>query len=128
MAENQAPEVDKAASAPEGGVTVTPAAFEDLAPPDAAAVPPRSEGAGNLDLILDVDVRVTACIGSVRKSIGEILSLTEGQVIDMERSAGEPVDLLVNGKHVARGEVVVVDERYGIRITEIVAPAERGKK
>ena len=58
-------------------------------------------------------------------TIGEILSLTDGQVIDLERAAGDPVDLLVNGKLIARGEVVVVDEHYGLRISRIVAPAER---
>ena len=82
-------------------------------------------GANNLGLILDVNVPVTVSIGTVRKTIAEILALGPGHVVKLDRLAGEPVDLEVNGKLIARGEVVVVDEKYGIRITEIVAPAER---
>lgn len=107
------------------GIVVNPAAFDDLLPPETPAGAPKALAAGNLDLILDVEVRVTACLGSVRKSIGEVLSLTEGQVIDLERAAGEPVEVLVNGKLVAKGEVVVVDERYGIRVTEVLAPPDK---
>src|SRR5262249_13739116 len=107
-----------------GQVRVNPAAFDELLPAAGdASAPAARDARGNLDLILDVNVDVTASLGNVRKSIGEILSLTEGQVVDMERGAGEPVDLLVNGRLVARGEVVVADERYGIRITEILAKA-----
>lgn len=105
-------------------VQVDPVAFDELMEetrPSGAAAP----GPANLDLIMDVEVPVSVVLGTVKKSIGEVVSLTEGQVIDLERSAGEAVDLLVNGKLVARGEVVVVDDHYGIRIAEIVAPGDR---
>lgn len=114
-----------AAVATQNPVKVNPAAFESLMSSEATPPAPKGENHQNIDLILDVDVTVTACIGNVRRSIGDILSLTEGQVIDMERSSGEPVDLLVNGRLIAKGEVVVVEERYGIRITQIVAKEER---
>ncbi len=103
---------------------VSSALFPELAA--GAACGPNAGAAGNnLGLILDVEVPVTVVLGSVRKSLAEVLSLCEGQVIELDRVAGEPVDLLVNGKLVARGEVVVVDERYGLRVSQIVAPTER---
>ena len=79
----------------------------------------------NLDMILDGAVPVTVCVGSVKKKISEILAMTPGHVLDLNRFAGDPVDLVVNGMLIARGEVVVVDDRYGMRITEIVSPKER---
>jgi flagellar motor switch protein FliN/FliY len=100
---------------------VSRAGFEEMTPTAAAAVAEPS----NLDLILDVTVPVTVSIGSVRKTISEILSLAPGQVIELDRAAGDPVDLFVNDRLVARGEVVVVGDRYGFRVTEIVAPPER---
>ncbi|MAG56831.1 MAG: flagellar motor switch protein FliN [Planctomycetes bacterium] len=107
----------------EAGIVVDPVAFDEILVDEEASRRPRGEG--NLDLVLDVDVPVSVVLGNVRKSIGEIISLAEGQVIDLERTAGEPVDLLVNGKLVARGEVVVVDDHYGLRIAQIVAPQDR---
>ena len=79
----------------------------------------------NLDLILDVTVPITVSIGSVRKMISEILALAPGQVIELDRAAGDPVDLFVNDRLVTRGEVVVVGDRYGFRVTEITAAPER---
>jgi flagellar motor switch protein FliN len=105
---------------PDAPLAVNRAGFEEM-PPTAVGV---SE-ATNLDLILDVTVPVTVTIGSVRKTISEILSLAPGQVIELDRAAGDPVDLFVNDRLVARGEVVVVGDRYGFRVTEIVAPPER---
>ena len=103
-------------------VQVDPVAFDEIA---TSELPEPGEHGGNLDLILDVEVPVSVVLGNVKKSIAEVVSLTEGQVIDLERGAGEAVDLLVNGKLVARGEVVVVDDHYGIRIAEIIAPGAR---
>ncbi len=80
---------------------------------------------GNLELILDIPVRVTVELGRTRKTIGEVLNMTPGSVVELEKMAGEPVDVLVNGKLMARGEVVGIDESFGIRITEIVSRAER---
>jgi flagellar motor switch protein FliN/FliY len=99
---------------------VSRAGFEEMPP---TAVAPASE-VSNLDLILDVTVPVTVSIGSVRKTISEILALAPGQVIELDRAAGDPVDLYVNDRLVARGEVVVVGDRYGFRVTEITAPQD----
>ncbi|HSF27034.1 MAG TPA: flagellar motor switch protein FliN [Actinomycetes bacterium] len=86
---------------------------------------PASHSAG-LELLRDVEMEVTAELGRTRMTVRELLSLTPGAVVELDRAAGSPADLLVNGTLIARGEVVVVDEEFGIRITEIVAPAESG--
>ena len=117
--------VDRGAEAEAPRVEVNPAVFEEVSGSEAEPVAVERREPGNLDLIMDVTVPVTVSVGSVRKSISEILTLGPGHVVDLERLAGDPVDLLVNGKLIARGEVVVVDDRYGMRITEIVAPRER---
>jgi flagellar motor switch protein FliN/FliY len=75
-----------------------------------------------LDLLHDVEMEVSAELGRTRMSVRELLSLTPGAVVELDRAAGSPADLLVNGRLIARGEVVVIDENFGIRITEIVAP------
>ena len=81
---------------------------------------------GGLDMLHDVEMEVSAELGRTRMSVRELLSLTPGAIVELDRAAGSPADLLVNGRLIARGEVVVVDENFGIRITEIVAPgAER---
>ncbi|MDR1482350.1 MAG: flagellar motor switch phosphatase FliY [Synergistaceae bacterium] len=80
---------------------------------------------GNIDLIVDIPVRVTVELGRTRKTIGEVLALGPGSVVELNKMAGEPVDVLVNGKLIARGEVVVIDESFGIRVTEVVSKAER---
>ncbi len=74
----------------------------------------------NIGLIMDVPLQVTVELGRTKKSISEILDLAPGKIIELERLAGEPIDVLVNGKHVAKGEVVVIEESFGVRITEIV--------
>ena len=74
----------------------------------------------NIDLIMDVPLEVTVELGRTSKSIKEILDFTPGTIIELNRIAGEPIDVLVNGKFVAKGEVVVIEESYGIRITEII--------
>jgi flagellar motor switch protein FliN/FliY len=79
-----------------------------------------------LDMLRDVAMEVTAQIGSTRMTVSELLALTDGAVIELDRTAGAPADLLVNGHLIARGEVVVIDENFGLRITEIIVPgAER---
>ncbi|GGM49634.1 flagellar motor switch protein FliN [Dactylosporangium sucinum] len=77
------------------------------------------------DLLHDVEMEVTAELGRTRMSVRELLSLAPGAVIELDRAAGGPADLLVNGRLIARGEVVVIDENFGIRITEIVGPSDR---
>ncbi|WP_204486605.1 flagellar motor switch phosphatase FliY [Caldicoprobacter guelmensis] len=86
---------------------------------------PISDGKGNLDLILDVPLQVSVELGRTRKLIKEILELTTGSVIELDRMAGEPVDVLVNGKVIAKGEVVVIDDSFGVRITDIISPSKR---
>lgn len=89
---------------------------------------PASEGKPrNIDLILDVPIEVSAILGRTKKTIKEILDLANGSLIELDKLVEEPVDILVNGKMVAQGEVVVVDENFGVRITNIVSNYERVK-
>ena len=74
----------------------------------------------NISLLMDVSINVTVELGRARLSIREILELGEGSIIELQKLAGEPVDLLVNGKLVAKGEVVVIDECFGVRVTDII--------
>ena len=96
-------------------VDVRPAAFQPLGGGGAGGDP------SPIDLIADIPVRVTVELGKARKSVSEILALNTGAVIELDKMAGEPVDILVNGKLIAHGEVVVIDENFGVRITDIVA-------
>ncbi|MDR2741116.1 MAG: flagellar motor switch protein FliN [Treponema sp.] len=80
---------------------------------------------GNIGLIMDVYMEMTVELGRTRKLIKEILSMGEGTIIELDKLAGEPVDILVNHKLIAKGEVVVIDENFGVRVTEIVSPVER---
>ncbi len=79
----------------------------------------------NIDLLLDVSMEVTVELGRSTKTVQEILSLGEGSIIELDKLAGEAVDLLVNNKPIAKGEVVVIDENFGVRVTEIVSPKHR---
>jgi flagellar motor switch protein FliN len=79
----------------------------------------------DLNRLADVPVELAVEIGRTRMTIGETLGLGPGSIVSLNRLAGEPVDLLVNGKPIARGEVVVIDEEFGLRLTEVVAPARR---
>lgn len=96
-------------------VNVQPAQFQAFT----GAVPGNFQPE-NIDLIMDVPLEVTVELGRTSKSIKEILDFTPGTIIELNRIAGEPIDVLVNGKFVAKGEVVVIEESYGIRITEII--------
>ncbi|MEO6027925.1 MAG: flagellar motor switch protein FliN [Candidatus Binatia bacterium] len=80
---------------------------------------------GNLELILDVPLGVSVELGRVKMPVRQLLSLTAGSVIELAKLAGEPLDVLINGRAVARGEAVMVNEKFGIRLTEIVSPKER---
>ena len=82
---------------------------------------PTSELPGNLDMFLDVPVSVTVQLGSCQLPMREVLQLSSGSVVQLEKLADAPVDVLVNEKLVARGEVVVVDNRFGIKITEMIS-------
>lgn len=82
----------------------------------------------NLDVILDVPVTLSMEIGRTQISIRHLLQLNQGSVVELDRLAGEPMDVLVNGTLIAHGEVVVVNEKFGIRLTDAISPAERVKK
>lgn len=79
----------------------------------------------NLDVILDVPITLSLEVGRARVPIRNLLQLNPGSVIELERSAGEPLDLYVNGTLIAHGEVVVINDRFGVRLTDVVSPAER---
>lgn len=81
----------------------------------------------NLDVILDIPITISMEIGRTKLSIRNLLQLNQGSVIELDRLAGEPMDVLVNGTLVAHGEVVVVNEKFGIRLTDVISPAERIK-
>lgn len=79
----------------------------------------------NLDLILDIPLRVTVELGRAKMVVAELLNLSQGSVIELNKLAGEPLEVLVNDKLVARGEAVVVNEKFGVRLTDIISPTER---
>jgi flagellar motor switch protein FliN/FliY len=101
---------------------VSPAAFTNFDGGAAAA-------AGNdINMILDIPVQLTVELGRTRIPIKHILQLAQGSVVELEALAGEPMDVLVNGYLIAQGEVVVVNDRFGIRLTDIVTPSERMRR
>ena len=79
----------------------------------------------NLDLIMDIPLKVTVELGRTKMVVSELLNLGQGSVIELNKLAGEPMEVLVNDKLVARGEAVVVNEKFGVRLTDIISPAER---
>lgn len=101
------------------------AAFESL-----TAEQTSGDGIGelNLDVILDVPVTLSLEVGHARIPIRNLLQLNQGSVVELERAAGEPLDVFVNGTLIAQGEVVVVNDRFGVRLTDVVSPAERIKR
>ncbi len=104
------------------------AAAEEYAPDNfeqgaAANVAPPADV--NLDLILDVPVTVSLQVGSADITIRELVGLVEGSVVALERESSEPLDVMVNGTLIAHGEIVVVDDHFGVRLTDVMSPAER---
>lgn len=89
---------------------------------------PSSQTPGNLNLILDIPVQLKVELGRTKISIRSLLQLAQGSVVELEGMAGEPMDVLVNGCLIAQGEVVVVNEKFGIRLTDIITPQERIKR
>ncbi|KQB53235.1 flagellar motor switch protein [Pseudomonas endophytica] len=89
---------------------------------------PVSLDGPNLDVILDIPVSISMEVGSTDINIRNLLQLNQGSVIELDRLAGEPLDVLVNGTLIAHGEVVVVNEKFGIRLTDVISPSERIKK
>jgi flagellar motor switch protein FliN/FliY len=99
-----------------------PAEFDGLNP-ESGNEPPQ--GDTNLDVILDIPVTLSMEIGRTRVSIQELLQLARGSIVELDRMAGEPLDVLVNGTLVARGEVVVVNDKFGVRLNDVISPADR---
>jgi len=101
--------------------TVARAQFGELGPN-----PPAGGGQEmNLNLILDVTVTLSLEVGRIQMTVRELLQLAPGAIVELKRLATEPLDVLVNGVRIARGELVVVDDKFGIRLTDVVSPAER---
>jgi flagellar motor switch protein FliN/FliY len=82
----------------------------------------------NLEMILDVPVNLSMEVGRTRMSIRSLMQLNQGSVVELDRAAGDPLDVFVNGTLVAHGEVVVVNEKFGLRLTDVISPAERIRK
>ncbi len=104
------------------GEQYAPEPLQDERPAAAAG------GDVNLDLVLDVPVRVSLRVGSTELPIRDLVKLVEGSVVALDRQADEPMDVLVNGTLIAHGEIVVVDDRFGVRLTDVVSPLERIEK
>lgn len=119
----------------QGPAAAAPAApAAPRAPLEDFASAPKSTGVQlgldgpNLDVILDIPVSISMEVGSTEISIRNLLQLNQGSVVELDRLAGEPLDVLVNGTLIAHGEVVVVNEKFGIRLTDVISPTERIKK
>ena len=116
-------------AAPAAGGDVAPSAQNGTAAPFASITPGAMGGAGNdLNMILDIPVQLTVELGRTKIPIKHILQLAQGSVVELETLAGEPMDVLVNGYLIAQGEVVVVNDKFGIRLTDIVTPSERMRR
>ena len=106
----------------EAAPQVTPAAFANF------SASPAPQTQNDLNMILDIPVQLTVELGRTRIPIKNILQLAQGSVVELEAMAGEPMDVLVNGFLIAQGEVVVVNDKFGIRLTDIVTPSERMRR
>ena len=113
---------ESASELQDGGDQVSPAAFTNFA----ATTSPAA--ANDINMILDIPVQLTVELGRTRIPIKHILQLAQGSVVELDALAGEPMDVLVNGYLIAQGEVVVVNEKFGIRLTDIVTPSERMRR
>lgn len=126
--ENQISEDDWAAALAEqsgagtAGAVAEKVAFDQLV----EMTPPQA--AGNLELVLDIPVQLTVELGRTRLPIRHLLQLAQGSVVELDGLAGEPMNVLVNGRLIAQGEVVVVNDRFGIRLTDIIDPSKRMQK
>lgn len=113
---------------PEHQATTESSGAPQYAPEELNDAGKSAEGARadvNLDLVLDIPVDISLRVGSTDISIRDLVSLVEGSVIALDQDAGAPMDVLVNGTLIAHGEIVVVDEQYGVRLTDVVTPVER---
>jgi flagellar motor switch protein FliN/FliY len=113
---------DDWATALEDQHDATPASFAEL-----GAGATGTDGGQNLEFLLDIPLSVTVELGRTKLLINNMLQLTQGSVVELSKSAGEPVEIYVNNKLLGKGEVIVVNDRFGIRITEIISQADRIK-
>ncbi len=116
------------AAAPAAAPASSKAPMEQFGTPPKADGGVSLEGAPNLDVILDIPVTISMQVGNTDITIRNLLQLNQGSVVELDRLAGEPLDVLVNGTLIAHGEVVVVNEKFGIRLTDVISPSERIKK
>ena len=121
MAEPSAGEVETLAPAEPG--RNAPAMFEQLTPGNGA-----KSRVNDINMILDIPVQLTVELGRTKIPIKHILQLAHGSVVELDGLAGEPMDVLINGCLIAQGEVVVVNEKFGIRLTDVITPSERIRK
>lgn len=124
MAEQEAAEtVEDEPAEPEAPAAKAKSASDDIFRP----LTPDSgtSSARELEMIMDIPVKLTVELGRTKLTIKQLLELAQGSVIELEGLAGEPMDILINGYLIAQGEVVVIEDKYGIRITEIITPSER---
>lgn len=108
--------------------TATPPQTPPPGSAPATSSPAKNQGLPNIELLLDIPLEITAELGRTRMLIHDLLQLGQGSVIELNKLAGEPLEILVNQKLIARGEVVVVNEKFGIRLTDIISPVERIKQ
>ena len=125
MAEQESAEEseEETAAAPEPKAPAAKAATDDIFRP--LSPDSGSSQARELEMIMDIPVKLTVELGRTKLTIKQLLELAQGSVIELEGLAGEPMDILINGYLIAQGEVVVIEDKYGIRITEIITPSER---
>ena len=100
---------------------------EESAAPESAATPDSKPATTDLDFILDIPLEISVELGRTSMLVNDLLQLGQGSVVELTKLAGEPMEILVNGKLVARGEVVVVNEKFGVRLTDIISPIDRVK-
>ena len=91
----------------------------------AQAAAPKKQNTRTLDFLMDVSLQVSVEVGRARMTINDLLQMGAGSVVELEKLAGEPLDIFINGKPVARGEAVIVNEKFGVRLTDIISPEER---
>ena len=121
------PETEQAAGNETGNGPVDPAVASGI-PGVMASLQAAAAGSPDLERILDIPVQLSVEIGRARTTISNVLQLSPGSVVELEAQAGAPMDVLINGYLIAQGEVVVVNDRFGIRLTDIVTPAERMRR
>jgi flagellar motor switch protein FliN/FliY len=113
-----------AAATPAADAAARPAVFDRLT----TAPDNGTQGNNDIGLVFDIPVQLTVELGRTKLPIRDVLQLAQGSVVELDGLAGEPLDVFVNGCLIAQGEVVVVNERFGIRLTDIVTPTERARK